>query len=336
MSTPKLTTTALSMRDYNDIGAVSCGLSGEAASSEKLDDTGLGAMQQKSRRRKLRSLEAFEAVARHLSVSKAANELGITQSAVSHQMRSLAAEVGEKLFVVSGRKVLLTEPGRRLADRVRVAFGQIDRSVADVSGADRTVVRLAACTSFSPGWLVSRLGGFYSANPDVHLQLKMYAQDPELTDRVADAFVTTLPKELGFWSMQLRPELLTAVYAAARSNLVPGKLPLITTTLDLARTGDDWMAWCELADRSLHSLHTGSWIEVSHYVTAFDMAKAGIGIALVPDFLAEAEIASGLLRQLSHTKLPTHDDYYLCIKTSRRNEPGLRALADWFAAEIAV
>ncbi|WP_090677002.1 LysR family transcriptional regulator [Aureimonas jatrophae] len=282
----------------------------------------------------MRALEAFEAVSRHLSIARAADELGVTQSAVSHQLRALTEDMGERLFARSGRGIELTPAGRQLADRVQMAFRQIDQSVADVVGANRGTVRLAICSSFGPGWLVKRLASFLRDHEQIDLQLKMYASDPELTDAVADAFVTTLPKEQGFWSLRLRPELLIAV-RSPHAEVRDGKpLPLITTTLDPSRIGDDWIAWCEIANVRLDDVHSGRWLQVSHYVTALEVARTGLGIALVPDFLAEEALAAGTLETLSDTKLPTHDDYYLCIKASRRSETNLRAVTRWFREQI--
>lgn len=278
----------------------------------------------------LRSLQAFEAASRHLSISKAAQELGVTQSAVSHQLRLLSEKLGEKLLVKAGRSVALTDAGRRLATRLQSAFNQIDRSVADVVGVDREVLRLAVCSSFAPGWLIGRLKSFYDDHPKFDLQLRMYAKDPALTDEVADAFVTTFPTETGFWALKLRAERLIPVCVASPARAHSKRMPLITTTVDPARLGGDWLAYCETVGVPLASLQDGPWRQVSHYVLARDMARAGLGAALVPDFLAEEDIAGGRLRQLLPQSLPTHEDYYLCMKTSRRDEAGLRALARWF------
>lgn len=267
-------------------------------------------------------------------MSKAAVELGVTQSAISHQIRQLSEELGEKLFATIGRNTVLTPAGRRFAETIQTAFGQIDRSIAETVGEKRNVVRIAVCSSFAPGWLIKRIGGFHAKNPHIDLQLRMYAADPELTDTVADAFVTTLPKVAGFAAFQLRPELLAPVYAASKAALVPGQLPLITTTLDPARFGDDWTRFCDVAGVPFESLHTGRWLQVSHYVMACDMAKAGLGVALVPDFLAEADVEAGRLRFLSASRLPTHEDYYLCVKHARQNEPGLRAVVAWFRSQV--
>ncbi|MVA98362.1 LysR family transcriptional regulator [Nitratireductor sp. CAU 1489] len=282
----------------------------------------------------MRALEIFEAVSRHESIHRAAAELGVTQSAVSHQLRKLTETVGEKVVVRSGRGIMVTPAGRRLAAKLQVAFTQIERSLAEVVGSHRDVLRLAICSSFAPGWLIGRLGSFYAAHPDIDLQLRMYAQDPELTDTVADAFVTTFPKELGFWAMQLQAENLIAVAPAPENRFAPQSLPLITTTLDPLRLGGDWIAWSKIAGVALNDIHTGRWLQTSHYLLALEMAKNGHGMALVPDFLAERDIAAGLLRALSPARLPTDEDYYLCIKASRRDETALRAFEAWFRRQV--
>ncbi len=146
----------------------------------------------------LRGLQYFEAVARHMSVNGAAGELGVTSGAVSRQLRDLTIAVGEQLIVRSGRGIALTATGRELAARLSAAFVDLDRSIDDVGGGRKPLVRLAVCTSFGPGWLASRMEGFVAANPDYDLELRLYTQDPYLTDQVADAFVTAQPVAPGF------------------------------------------------------------------------------------------------------------------------------------------
>jgi len=280
----------------------------------------------------LRALQAFEAVARLQSISKAAEELGVTQSAVSHQIRRLSSAVGERLLIKSGRGIALSPTGEKLARKLRSAFSQIDRSVAEAVGGNKDVVRLAVCSSFAPGWLVPRLASFYVANPDIDLKLGMYAKDPDLTDEVADAFITTLPHEPGFWSLFLKAECLVPVIApdAARQKTVT----FITTDLEPSRIGNDWKAYADLTGIDLALPNGNGWLFASHYVVARDMVQAGLGAALVPDFLAAPGVEAGSLVLLHEAKMPTHQDYYLCVKQARQREQALEALARWFKAEL--
>jgi LysR family glycine cleavage system transcriptional activator len=285
-------------------------------------------------RQSFRALEAFEAVSRHMSVSKAATELGVTQSAVSHRIRLLSDLIGERLVQKLGRGIALTEAGDRLARKLQTAFAEIDRSVSEAIGGTRDTVRLAVCSSFGPGWLVPRLREFYAMNPDFDLQLCMYARDPVLTDTVADAFVTTFPTEKGFFSFLLWPERLVPVVGTGMpgSNAEPA---LITTDLQRGRVGADWKTHEAIGGRELTTPPGGRWLFASHYLVALEMVRAGLGAALVPDFLVSREVSSGKLALLDDISIPTRQDYYLCVKETRRKEPGLDALIRWFRSQIA-
>ncbi len=284
-------------------------------------------------RHNLRALHTFETVSRHLSVAAAAEELGVTQSAVSHQLRLLGEIVGERLFQKNGRGIALTEAGRDLARRLQPAFAEIDRSLAEAIGGTRDRVRLAVCSSFAQAWLVPRLHSFYAAHPDIDLQIIMYAQDPELSDATGDAFVTTLPKDRGYHAQLLWPEYLVPVVSStAAGRKKPQKF--ITTELQPGKIGSDWLAYAHHSGRPDLSPADGRWLFASHYVIALDMVREELGAALVPDFLVEPEIAAGRLTLLDGAGLPTHEDYHLCIKASRRSEPGLDALMRWFKQEL--
>ena len=288
-----------------------------------------------TKRTNLRALQAFESVSRHLSVSKAADELGITQSAVSHQIRHLTDEVGEKLVDKNGRGISLTHAGERLALSLQAAFNHIDRSVAEAIGTQRAAIRIAICSSFAPGWLIPRLSHLMKACPGFDYQLCMYARDPDLTDAVADAFVTVKPKQVGFHSLFIIPECLVPVARADLADLPPQDIPLITTDLERNRIGNDWKTFLPLLPPKERFPVPESWLFATHYVVARDMVQAGLGAALVPDFLVASDVAAGKLKLLWDTSLATQEDYYLSIKDSRKTEPGLAALLRWFRQEVA-
>ncbi|MFN3832600.1 MAG: LysR family transcriptional regulator [Allorhizobium sp.] len=284
-------------------------------------------------RHNLRALHTFETVSRHLSVAAAAEELGVTQSAVSHQLRLLGEIVGERLIQKNGRGIALTDAGRDLARRLQPAFAEIDRSLAEAIGGTRDRVRLAICSSFAQAWLVPRLQSFYQACPDIDLQILMYAQDPELSDASGDAFVTTLPRDRGYHAQLLWPENLVPVVSssvAARKK----SFRYITTELQPGKIGSDWQAYARSTGRADLLPLDCRWLFASHYVIALDMVRRDLGAALVPDFLAQPELDAGRLILLDQAKLPTHEDYHLCIKESRRTEPALDALMRWFRQEL--
>ncbi len=287
--------------------------------------------------RLIRGLQYFDAVARYQSVKRAAEELGVSQSAVSHQLRELTEVLGEQLIVRTGRGISLTPTGRRLAKRLATAFSGLQSSLDDIIGSDRTSLRLAVCSSFGPGWLVPRLASFYAAHPDIDLQLRLYAQDPDLTAQVADAFITAQEVKPGFAAVHLFDEMLMAVAPAKLWAVVQkrGGVPLITTDIDMERPGKDWRDYCKLTGRTLTDLQSGSFLQCSHYTLALDMARAGLGIALVPDFLAEREIAAGAVRPLDRALLTSGRRYHLCFKKSRARESVIKSLVHWFKSERA-
>ncbi|RPH70482.1 MAG: LysR family transcriptional regulator, partial [Hyphomicrobiales bacterium] len=126
----------------------------------------------------LRGLQYFEAVNRHASLKLAAQDLGVTESAVSHQMRRFSALIGRQLLAKSGRGIVLTATGQELAAKLSVAFAGVESLVKELVGGGPDTLQLAVCSSFGPGWLIERLEDFYDAHPEIDLQLKLHAQDP--------------------------------------------------------------------------------------------------------------------------------------------------------------
>lgn len=285
--------------------------------------------------RLMRGLQCFEAVARHGSITRAATELGVTQSAISHQLRILSDQLGEQIIQRSGRGIVLTFAGQRLAAELTEAFKKIEASVTEMVGAGRRTLRLAICSSFAPGWLISRLKDFLVDCPSINLQLRLYTFDPEQTDQVADAFITAQPAKPGFWSLKLIDEMLIAVHAADYDLTNSSQLRLITTELEERHLGADWVDYCKLAGLQLDELHSGEWLQCTHYLLALEMARSGLGMALVPDFLAARDLQEGRLAAFSPTLMPAKRTYHLRIKVSRREEPDLVELANWLRAQTA-
>lgn len=277
----------------------------------------------------LRGFQVFEAVARHLSATQAAAELGITQSAVSHQLRHLAEYLGEELIERQGRRISLTEAGARLAEALDDALDLIERSAATTIGLNRRMVRLAMYPSFSAGWLIAALPAFTAANPDIDLRLVMMSDPPEISDRLADVFITSETPRRGYWSVRLFAELLLPVANPAFAAGYGDGLPLITSETDPVATGIDWESFAALNGLSLPGIRRGPWQCCSHYLLALEMARAGMGVALVPDFLAAPSLARGELCRLAGEPMPTGLHYDVHVKYERRREPDILQLVTW-------
>lgn len=282
----------------------------------------------------LRSLQYFEAVARLGSVAAAAEESGVSASAVSHQLRTLTGILGEDLVTRSGRGIVLTEAGVRLHSEVAELFHALGDMLNSIIGGRMATLRLAVCSSFGPSWLADRLPDFQNRHPEIDLELRLFAQDPLQTETVADAIVTAAPVHAGFDCLSLFEEMLVPV-ASPRAARGASGLPtrLITTDLSPGTVGQDWIDYTRLTGIAYTASATASFLRCTHYLLALSLAKAGMGAALVPDFLAAAPLAAGELVQLDSTAISSGRTYRLCYKSVRGREPALRAFVRWMRSQ---
>jgi len=285
----------------------------------------------------LRSLQYFEAVARHRSVKLAAEDLGVTQSAVSHQIRRFSEAIGQQLFTKSGRGIALTSAGEKLGKRLSAAFRDLDDLVKNLVGEGQQPLQLAVCSTFGPGWLTERVENFYRSYPEIDLEIRLYAQNPLFTNEVADAYVVADELKAGYTAIPLKEEFLVAVEAPASKQQAKEnrKRRLITTDPEPDRQGQDWIDFCSVTGTRLSDIQDGPFRLCSHFLLALELAKAGQGVALVPEFLALREIRAGTLTTFHDAVIPSGRTYCLCIKETRVNETKLKKLADWLISTTA-
>lgn len=279
----------------------------------------------------LRSLQVFEAVARNESITLAAKELRISPSAVSHQMSNLSRNIGERLIERAGRRIFLTAVGMRLATTLRGVFRQIDDTIGHDIGSQKSNIRLAVCSSFGPGWIIPRLRNLKEAIPSAEIELRMFANDPLLANTVADAFVTADEVIRGFSAVRLFDEELIPVSLTGGFD----DQPLITTSMARHRYAADWTAYAREHELKSRQFEQKQFVSCSHYVFALELARAGMGIALVPDFLAREKIAHGPLKIVGQATVRSGRSYNFVVKDARKDEPVLFALARWFAEQAA-
>ncbi|MGD9480772.1 LysR family transcriptional regulator [Shinella sp. G-2] len=276
----------------------------------------------------IRALQVFECIYRHSSIAKAAEELAITRSAISHQLRYLRMQIGEELIEKTGRNLTFTPRGIKLAKSLSFAFSQIENSIQSSICEANPTLRVAMCSSFGPGWLIPRLER-YAQRTECRLQISLQGYQPELSDAVADVFFTTTPIKDGFWSTKLFAENLIAVGTAAQVARSREQSPILITTDVEDRTFlDDWRNYLGLLQRQ-DLLDRAAVLGASHYLFALEMATHGLGLALVPRFLAEARLAAKDLQLWHDLPMPSGRTYYLNVKHARRNEPDIRNFTNW-------
>ncbi|WP_306027043.1 LysR family transcriptional regulator [Stappia sp. MMSF_3263] len=288
----------------------------------------------------LRSLQVFESVARHLSYGLAATELNISPSAISHQINNLRSQVGEELFTREKGAILLTPKGQRLADSLNIAFEQINESVRDcIGGSEKRTVRIAVCSCFGFGWISRRISKFAEHYPDIDLQLRMYTGDPLKTDAVADIFVSIMPFDSGFYSAHLLDEDLVCVapWPMNLAALRASPLPLITTSIDEQVFCRDWTGYVRACNLDLPQIGAGHLVQCSHYILALSMVREGVGIGLLPGFLAQDDLQRHCVHVVEGTRtIPSGKTYHIGYKLARRDDRNLRQVVDWIRRETSL
>lgn len=280
--------------------------------------------------RVLRSLHYFEAVARLGSVAAAAEETGVSASAISHQLRALTSLIGEDLVTKSGRGIVLTDAGFRLQHELSSLFQSLGTMLDKMLGEHKTCLRVAVCSSFGPSWLAERLPDFQRRHPEIDLELRLYAQDPLQTDVVADVVITAAPIHAGFDHLDLFEEHLVPVASPSMAR-GPSGLPLrlITTDVPPHAVGADWYDYASQTGRDYTGAAEPAFLRCTHYVLALSLAKAGMGAALIPDFLAEEAVAEGRVVLLDRQSMPSRRVYRVCYKSMRAGDPAVRSFVRW-------
>lgn len=276
----------------------------------------------------LRGFQVFDAIARHLSITRAADELGITQSAVSHQLRNLAQRLGEELVQRRGQKIILTDAGRRLAQSLGGAFDIMEQQLTAIEG-NRATLRIGTYSSFGSAWLIPRLPTFVEAHPEIDPRIAMLYDPHEISVRTADIFITSEPVEIGYTARRLLTERLVPVAAITGPTDFTRPMRLISAEMEPSSAGRAWQAFATLNDLEIAAIRSEDWLCCSHYIFALEMVLAGMGAALLPHFMAARNISEGKLRRLPGKPLPTGQYYELHVPTERRHEDTIAAFTTW-------
>jgi LysR family transcriptional regulator, glycine cleavage system transcriptional activator len=287
----------------------------------------------------LAAIRCFEAAARHQSFTRAAEELGMSQAAVSYQVKLLEERVGSPLFSRGARGVTLSDAGRRLAPAVSEAFTQIRAAFEDLSETAEGILRITALSTFATNWLVPRLGTFQAKHPAIAVSLDV---SNEVLDLARGEVDIGLRSGHGEWPGLASHPLMPAAFTPMLSPRLlerhgPLKEPADLLQLPLIDPTDEWwMDWFAEAGVPAPDLSGRTGIRVLNQQLAGRAALAGQGAAiLMPAFFAD-ELASGLLLQPFPIVRQTSDTHYwLVYSEARRRSPKIRAFRDWILAEAA-
>ena len=285
----------------------------------------------------LNALRVFDAAARHLSFTRAADELFVTQAAVSHQIKSLEDFLGLKLFRRRNRSLLLTEEGQSYFQDIKEIFSQLTEATRKLqSRSAKGALTVSLLPSFAIQWLVPRLSSFNSAYPGIDVRIQ--AVDREV-DKLADDVDVAIFYGRGNWP-GLRVEKLYAEY------LLPVCSPLLLTGDKPIKTPEDLAKHTLLHDASRRDWQTytrqlGLNLNVqqgpifSHSAMVLQAAIHGQGVALANNVMAQSEIEAGRLACPFNDVLVSKNAFYLVCHDSQAELGKIAAFRQWILARAA-
>jgi LysR family glycine cleavage system transcriptional activator len=295
----------------------------------------------------LSSLRAFEAAARHLSLTKAAQELNVTPGALSHQIRALEEFIGVDLFERRVRSIALTPAGKLLYPGLQSGFTQIREAVLGLRNAsDNRVLVISTPPGLTSKWLAPRLYRFAGAHPEIDARISSSLTNANFTTDGVDLAVRHLPVEpqpdpalvfeklveLSFVPV-CSPRLIEA-YGPLDSPQALVRVPLIhDDTLAHRANVPTWADWCAAAGIEAVDVSRGLRFNSSDH--ALDAAGEGAGVLLAHDLLAYDDLRTERLVIPVPLALPSGRAYHLVRARRRRESPQMQAFRDWIRQEVA-
>lgn len=283
----------------------------------------------------LRSLRVLEAAVRHENYTRAAGELALTHSAVSHQIHALEAALGVRLLQRDGRRMRPTEPGRQLAQDVRNTLDTLNAAVERVRSGDAgNIVTVSTLPSFAAAWLVARLGSFLEHYPQVELRLQ---STTALADFRNDGVDIAIRFGTGDWDDLVSEKMFDDEYFPTLS---PGlaRALRVRRPADLARVpllrirNSPWTPWFEAAGVEIPEPRRGPVFDDSEL--ALQAAVQGQGAVLTRGSLAAVKLMNGTLVAPFRLRLPSPRTCFLVYPRTHLNKPAVKLFRDWLFGEL--
>ncbi|MWK59249.1 LysR family transcriptional regulator [Pseudomonas otitidis] len=287
----------------------------------------------------LTALRTFEAAARHAHFGRAAQDLCVTDSAVSHQIRQLEEQLGVTLFEREGRQVRPSAPARRLLHSLQQAFELILDACDELRDpGSQAQLRVAVTTELAQKWLVGRLADFAERHPQITLHLHEQPLEAQLPGAEMDLAIIygTGPEDASGYFVRPLPTLqFFPVCSPGLFNQSPLKHPR-----DLARhcllhddqDGKTWNAW--LATHAA-DLRPARHLYLGHAGLTMEAAARGQGVAIGDNLTSAEDLASGRLVRPFAAQVPSLGQYALVCERLRLDKPAVAQFVDWFSDQLA-
>jgi len=277
----------------------------------------------------LASIRVFEAAARLKSFTRAAEELGMTQAAVSWQIKALEGRLGQSLFRRLPREVQPTEAGERLSSAATEAITLLRRAISDLTEADEHILSITTLATLASQWLAPHLGAFQLANPGLAVRLDT---NPGLLDLSREGFDVGIRSGNGDWpgleSQQIMPSVFTPLCSPAMAETL--KLENPCDLLEAPRIGmeKEWAEWFAAAGLS-EGRRPATRLTADYQVLEVAAALGGQGVALGSPIFFAREIKAGLLVRPFPQTVSFNTGYHLVWPEGRRRSSKIRRFREW-------
>jgi LysR family transcriptional regulator, glycine cleavage system transcriptional activator len=284
----------------------------------------------------LNALRAFEAAARHLSFTRAANELHVTQAAISHQVKGLEEWFGAPLFKRLNRNLKLTEQGAALLPELQKAFDHIAEATASLRHPGAEALTITTMPSFGAKWLLPRLARFEDRHPGIDVRLSTTTVLVDFRQQDCDLAIRF---GKGRWPGLRAEFLMQDSYATVCSPSLeiasPADLARVTLlhddVWDISDVG--WADWLRAAGIDGVNVNRGPRFSDSSLL--LQSAMDGRGVALTRSSLVLDDVRAGRLVQPFDLRLPTEEAYYLVAPAKHFARPKVAAFREWLLEEVA-
>lgn len=287
----------------------------------------------------LTALRSFEAAGRQLSFSRAAEELFVSQAAISRQIRELEHFLRQPLFFRHHRRVELTEAGRRLLDQLVRSFDDIDRLLSDLAAPAQSVVRVSVEPSLAAVWLVPRLNRFRELRPDIDVSVEVDPRPIEFRSDQAELALRFSAHNTS-WPRSEAERLTLTVDSPVLSPGLLASGPPLEKPIDLGRytllheeNRQGWARWFEAAGVPADAAPARGPMFADTSLSK-QAAQLGHGVALGDLMLVRDELASGALIKPFDIDVAS-GAYWLVARSLKGLPEPAKAFADWIRAEFA-
>ncbi len=286
----------------------------------------------------LNALRAFEAAARHLSFARAADELFLTPSAISHQIKSLEEQVGVKLFIRQGRKVALSDAGARYYPALRQAFDQMNEATDALTHNNaQGALTVNVLPTFAIRWLLPQISSFQQRHPDIEVRITTNVDNIDFDRTEADAAVRF---GSGQWPglearLLMKEELVPVCSPKLLESGPPLKTPADLRHYQLLHDinrPDTWRQWLSAVGETSIDPEKGLKLETTNL--AVQGALQGLGLVPANPSMVRAELESGALIEPFEFHLRIENGYYLVYPASHASRTRLQAFETWLSEVV--